>query len=93
MRRSVWPQAAVTKYTQLDHNGSSIFGQDNMAVTATVEYVDGTFEDVLIPSGFLACSKDAESQALSIREVISRIKEKYEGFLAHCVKSGVYPEQ
>ena len=80
--------AAAIKYTQLDHDGSSIFGQDNMAVTVTVEYIDGTFEDVLITSSFLACSKDAESQALSIREVMSRIKEKYEGFLAYCKRSG-----
>ena len=70
--------AAATKYTQMDRDGSSIFGQDNMAVTATVEYADGAFEDVLIASSFLACSKDAESQALSIREVISRIKEKHQ---------------
>ena len=68
--------AAAIKYAQMDHDGSSIFGQDNMAVTATVEYADGAFEDVLIASSFLACSEDAESQALSIREVISRIKEK-----------------
>ena len=45
-------------------------------------------EDVLIASSFLAGSKDAESQALSIREVMSRIKEKYQGFLAHCEKNG-----
>ena len=66
--------AAATKYTQLNHDGSSIFGQDTMAVTVTVEYTDGTVEDVLIASSFLAGSKDAESQALSIREVMSRIK-------------------
>ena len=38
----------------------------------------------MIASSFLACRKDAESQALSIREVMSKIKEKYQGFLAYC---------
>ena len=76
--------AKAKRYTQLAHDGSSIFENDIFCVTVIAEFPDGSFEEIILNASFLVEGKDAEVTHSCIILIFDRIREKYAEFARAC---------
>ena len=52
--------AKAKRYSQLGHDGSSIFMNETLSVTVIAEMDDGSFKEIVLNASFLVEGKDAE---------------------------------
>ncbi|MEE3073036.1 MAG: hypothetical protein VX305_01950, partial [Actinomycetota bacterium] len=76
--------ASAVRYTQLAHDGSSIFENETLCVTVIAEFPDGSFEEIILNASLLVEGKDAEVTHSCIILIFNRIKEKYAEFVDLC---------
>ena len=66
--------ASAVRYTQLAHDGSSIFENETLCVTVIAEFPDGSFEEIILNASLLVEGKDAEVTHSCIILIFNRVK-------------------